>query len=359
MFVVDNDVAKDISDTICTHLTRSYDSKLIKLIEANPGVCLITRHILEKTNNNIHVFENNNNEFLAAVHSVFGNRINITKSNFLLLWKYGYQDRMDYGDRISKILSGLGTPQPWNLERPSFQIIAALPSRKFLNYLIYSFMFQTGLMTYGRPEFYLLLQPSVFTRYSSKPIIGEMYYKTQTILFQTIFDLELLKTYPRTAFFPLQSLKSTSKFVRFKELKELDNKFMVLVKVTGRKNLLEKEDLTIDLLKPFWYFVKHHTLSRKNFVIPMLEQWIPGCGPHFIAQGYTTFTQFGDLTPSQILYIFLKFVNLPEYKDSPFISAMESRISKLSPSVPTDNSNYLQSTNDSSLDLEECDSKNV
>lgn len=45
---------------------------------------------------------------------------------------------------------------------------------------------------------------------------------------------------------------------------------MLLVKVVGRQDLFEK-DLTVDLLKPFWYFVKHHTLSRKNFVIPMLE----------------------------------------------------------------------------------------
>lgn len=45
---------------------------------------------------------------------------------------------------------------------PSFTLIAALPNKKFLNYLIYSFIFQTGLMAYGRPEFYFLLSPSVF-----------------------------------------------------------------------------------------------------------------------------------------------------------------------------------------------------
>lgn len=45
---------------------------------------------------------------------------------------------------------------------PSLKIIAALPNKKFLNYLVYSFIFQTGLMIYGRPEFYFLLPPSVF-----------------------------------------------------------------------------------------------------------------------------------------------------------------------------------------------------
>lgn len=59
-----------------------------------------------------------------------------------------------------------------------------------------------------------------------------------------------------------------------------------------------------------------------------IRKWIPGCGPYFIEQGYTIFTQFGDLTPSQMLSTFLKFISLPEYKDSPFLSSMENRISK-------------------------------
>lgn len=41
--------------------------------------------------------------------------------------------------------------------------------------------------------------------------------------------------------------------------------------MVDRRSILERDGLTDDLLKPFWYFVKHHTLSRKNFVIPMLE----------------------------------------------------------------------------------------
>lgn len=46
---------------------------------------------------------------------------------------------------------------------------------------------------------------------------------------------------------------------------------MLLAKVVGRCDILETEGLSEELLKPFWYFVKHHTLSRKNYVIPMLE----------------------------------------------------------------------------------------
>lgn len=70
-----------------------------------------------------------------------------------------------------------------------------------------------------------------------------------------------------------------------------------------------------------------------SFFFLNFRQWIPGCGPHFIALGYTIFTQFGDLTPSQIVCIFLKFISLPEYKSSTFLSSMENRIAKLLPSI--------------------------
>lgn len=89
------------------------------------------------------------------------------------------------------------------------------------------------------------------------------------------------------------------------------------------------------------------------------RQWIPGCGPHFIAQGYTIFTQFGDLTPTQILRLFLKFISLPEFNDSPFLNSMESRIAKLLPSlqISSDDSIIEQSENNSSIDFEEFNNK--
>lgn len=91
----------------------------------------------------------------------------------------------------------------------------------------------------------------------------------------------------------------------------------------------------------------------------VFRQWIPGCGPHFIAQGYTIFTQFGDLTPLQILHVFLKFISLPEFNDSPFLSSMENRIIKLLPSfqITSDDSNVERPNCNSSLDFIEFNNK--
>lgn len=98
-----------------------------------------------------------------------------------------------------------------------------------------------------------------------------------------------------------------------------------------------------------------------KYLLNFFRQWIPGCGPHFIAQGHTIFTQFGDLTHDQILRIFLKFVSLPEFKDSSFLSSMEIRITKLLPSVQITsyNSNVQQSMNNSTLHSEETNNKRL
>lgn len=105
----------------------------------------------------------------------------------------------------------------------------------------------------------------------------------------------------------------------------------------------------------FYFHVGNHNL----LIIFTFRQWIPGCGPYFIAQGYTIFTQFGDLTPPQILHLFLKFISLPEFNDSPFLNSMESRIVKLLPSLQITHEDSIieQSENNSAIDFEEFNNK--
>lgn len=39
-----------------------------------------------------------------------------------MLWKFGFQDRMDRGDRVSKMLSYIGKQQQWNQECIKFKL---------------------------------------------------------------------------------------------------------------------------------------------------------------------------------------------------------------------------------------------
>jgi dimethyladenosine transferase 2 len=52
--------------------------------------------------------------------------------------------------------------------------------------------------------------------------------------------------------------------------------------------------------------------------------------------GMTIFTEFGDLTPQEIMSVFHKFVCWPEYHVCPFLASMETTFMKMESA--TDNS---------------------
>jgi hypothetical protein len=43
---------------------------------------------------------------------------------------------------------------------PVMKIVGVLPSLSFIKHIIHSHVFQTGVMTFGRPEFYLVMTPA-------------------------------------------------------------------------------------------------------------------------------------------------------------------------------------------------------
>lgn len=45
--------------------------------------------------------------------------------------------------------------------------------------------------------------------------------------------------------------------------------------------------------------------------------------------GINIYTQFGDLTPSQVLTLFTQFRHWPEYSESSFLASMENTLLKL------------------------------
>lgn len=48
------------------------------------------------------------------------------------------------------------------------------------------------------------------------------------------------------------------------------------------------------------------------------RKWFPNCGPQLIKMGIPVFKYFGDLTPQEMLHLFLHFYNTPDYGESTF-----------------------------------------
>lgn len=58
------------------------------------------------------------------------------------------------------------------------------------------------------------------------------------------------------------------------------------------------------------------------------------CNQHF--NNINIFTEFGDLSPIQMLALFNTFINWPEYKESPFLATMESALVKMESTIDSD-----------------------
>ncbi|KAI8425001.1 hypothetical protein MSG28_006888 [Choristoneura fumiferana] len=123
-------------------------------------------------------------------------------------------------------------------------------------------------------------------------------------------------------------------------------------------NITQKKDLPVppEYLSLLWYFFKPHMFSKSTRVIPMLEQWIPGCGVWLItgqdppdtnkklAPGkadaplphMTIFTEFGDLNLKQKITVFKKLISWPEFEQCQFRVSMENNLPKFVTAVDED-----------------------
>ncbi|XP_055842965.1 dimethyladenosine transferase 2, mitochondrial isoform X2 [Episyrphus balteatus] len=187
------------------------------------------------------------------------------------------------------------------------------------------------------------------------------------MLFQMMFEHRFITTLPREYFLPQQAEYKSKKSSKLNKVNSINPDVLYLVKIVPRKNfydLCAPEDV-----QALWYFVKQNCVSRRNRILPNLEKYVPGCGPRLILQSsdspppkdlypsdHSTFlpkystncvemsnkcyfpnmnihTEFGDLSPSQMLTLFTQFRSWPEYKDSSFLASLENSLLKLESSV--------------------------
>lgn len=183
------------------------------------------------------------------------------------------------------------------------------------------------------------------------------------MLFQIMFEHEFIKKIPRKHFLPWQFEYNYIKNNKLSKVNRVNPDDMYLVRIVPRRNLFDL--ISSEKMPALWYFIKQHCVSRKNRIIPSLEKWIPGCGPRLITlskkrevvtnlyttvkvknlpmystpsttmsindipQGINIFTQFGDLTPSQMLTLFHVFSSWPEYNQCTFLASMENNFLKM------------------------------
>lgn len=330
LYAVDRDIAEKIVDLVALDILKGG----APVFEANPGLGFISRGLLAAGVQRLFLCEPSLSlaQHLKKLKNEFPGRTEVINKDLFGLAKLQFQDNQDGGSRVQSLFCGVLSAE-WH-DDPVMKIVGVLPSLSFIKYIIQSHVFQTGIVVYGRPEFYLVMTPILYFYLTSKPESGYTLYRSTSVLFQLIFEWHLLEKLPRTGFLPWQVKHSTQKWAKLTKVRIIDEDCMYLVKIIPRRDFF-KTVVSADQLQPLWFFVRQHLISRKNRVIPQLEKWISGCGPRVIMDGMTIFTEFGDLTPQEILSLFHKFVSWPEYPVCPFIASMETSFTKMESGTDT------------------------
>ncbi|XP_050091458.1 dimethyladenosine transferase 2, mitochondrial, partial [Anopheles aquasalis] len=350
-YVADRSTALQVADI----LTRDLPTDRL-LVEVNPGPGLLTTELLKQHKQNLRVYETEASfedrlKTLGLPDNAF------RKADFNGLWRLAYLDSFDGGQRAANLLNDLPHKRRWQ-DEVNFRLFSVIGSVKFLRYLMNSITHQNEFYSLGRYEMILAMSPLLFSHIASTRESGYKLYRGGTIVFQTYFEHELVGTIPRRHLVPWFHSSNT------KKLRTLHQKLLrdgadewYLVKIVPRKKLYEY--LPPDNLALFASFVTQHFVSRKNRIIPTLEHWIPNCGARLImnpnytkplkkeqkpeitlpsqllksvpldASDYvekmTIYTEFGELTPSQVLTLFNEFINWSEFHQSPFVQAVEGQ----------------------------------
>ncbi|KAL0869095.1 hypothetical protein ABMA27_007402 [Loxostege sticticalis] len=330
MYLINKKTAKYIAKTVTSHINEES-----AVVEVNPGLGFLSEELLHCMSNHVYMYETSNH-FSPHLNSLLNKhpgRVTYKIADFFGMWKLAFKDKMDNGTRIQELLGSLST----NDNSRTVKIIGSMPGLTFIKHLLNNIIFHTTNNQLGRTDLFITM-PGHHYEFLTDNEIQHSKHKSIPALFQLFFDYKVLTTVPRVHFLPWTFPPSS------KKISVLEESRLYLVNIT------QKEELPCpsEYLPLLWYFFKPHMFSKSTRVIPMLEQWIPGCGVWLIsgqdppdtnkniAPGkedaelphMTIFTEFGDLTLKQKITIFKRFVSWPEFDQCPFKVTMENNLPK-------------------------------
>lgn len=176
----------------------------------------------------------------------------------------------------------------------------------------------------------MLVSGRQFMYLNSKPSGNLQFYRSSSVLFSTVFDLELLHTMDlREAFdITLRRIQQT-KISEDHPRSSLYNQ-VHLVKITPKANIFEI--FTPNGLLEFRFLVNQCMQSRRLNVIPFMERWFSNCTDDLYRMGFGNPKRFGDMTCDDLLRLYAYISSRQDYHMSTLqaaASVIETSIEQL------------------------------
>lgn len=337
LYLMNEDVGKIIINSISNELLEG--NKCI--IEANPGFGFITKHLISLDCLKIKVFEPDPyfKDYIKNIELCHPDKLDVYNKNLSYLFKSGLRGKEGPRINLQEVIRPMELKE-WG-DECSIKIIGSCPNNLFLRQYVMNIIFQKEFFQFGRPQLFFLLNPKIYAALNPQNNI----MKTFPILFNIFFDIDYVLSVDRRDFLPWFDIKLSKSFKKY-IISDIDQ--MILVRITGKKDLLERIGGAQNLIS-LWFFLTQLCKSTRNRVIPSIEKWIPGLGYRLLLSGIDTFTEIRDLNPGKLLDLFLIFSSWPEIHDSPYSSALESFTVKKITGNSSDHEEELSQEEDESL----------
>ncbi|KAF5297113.1 hypothetical protein FQA39_LY02693 [Lamprigera yunnana] len=315
LYLIDDGIAKDAVKCILPYLIYK-DTHIV--CETNPGLGLITTELLNGGIELVRLYESCD-EFrntLKNLVKMYPDRIELFSKDIFYMNVLSYLDKQDRESRVEEMLKGIPIKH-WE-EDPVLTIIGPMANRNFLRYLIRAIIYQEEIALYGRLQMFVFMSKDDYNGFTVSPVQNSRAYKFNCMLFQLLFDYTILGEYPRKSFLPWSSATE-----------EFNDHIVYLVRIEGKRILPLKNEQLLH----FYYFLKQISRKGNQRVIPTVENWLPGLGFDLITSYHkhkyynlSIFTESKELSPHQLLFIFSKMLQHPEYSVSTFIALTESNL---------------------------------
>uniref|UniRef100_A0A8D8LUX8 rRNA adenine N(6)-methyltransferase n=3 Tax=Cacopsylla melanoneura TaxID=428564 RepID=A0A8D8LUX8_9HEMI len=267
LYLANPQTAESLANILKPHLEKS-DAKVI---ECHPGLGLLTNHLSQMNVTDVNLHEPD--------PLFFKNLLNLSSSSNVKVFNNDILQVPKCITATKKLDSMLEYIEKKEWEHDCiYQLIASLNNQDFLRYILRNFSHQNGILALGRPIMYLLITPATYQKLIAGPHEPWNLYKPLAVLFQIIFHIELLSKVDRRSFVPWPT-----PYKKTESKGNLSEDSLYLIRIEGKKHLYQKLGKeNIERVNTLQKFVTHVIGRKKQRIIPTIEQWVPGFGPHLI-----------------------------------------------------------------------------
>lgn len=222
-------VDRDAAEALVRYLKKDLGDK-DTIVEASPGLGLLTETILSETNNTVVVYEPNNkfrSNLKKSLQPQNSCRLQIQNYDFEKFYGYYMVSQRDDKSVLLKFLHPMLKKEGTDIL--PVKIVGVIYDSKFISRLSLCFAFQCSLYEEISPVFYLYIPFNMYWKIAHD---ANLTYE-HGFLFRYYFDVETLHVVPKESFHPICT-KS-----RKRRRGESDDR-MYLVKISPKKDLFQK-----------------------------------------------------------------------------------------------------------------------